>query len=424
MGIIMSKDTGVTSNWIGEWIERNTGLLTSYTTASDDLKGLLSEMTTFVVNGAQMECSEGSAPGDLIIEKDDSLEKIGNQYQANITHCKENNFSSGQFKVCSIKERVKKEAKEELEAELNKVKSKENKWYNKIASFFSSIFGGSGSKESASIEAQIAKLGDCPCEIEIAGDATWENGKEDALVGNEPALIMTSTLACNLGGEIKFVNNGQDWDKNEYEDLLDDIKKFIKLINQIGFHNKDDSPWNIWKMMELFNGMNFCGLLEKDYLIKHFLAQIFHESAFGTRVTEMYNLEECGIGKNIHSHPNAEDYFNMHYAGVNGNGDYASGDGSFYRGIGYIQVTGRVCYEYVQRVTGDDNIMSGGYDYVKDYPGLAAAAWFKDQCADDINADTLPTAVSEKVNYYDTDTFPARAAYYEEISEIYDEKYK
>jgi hypothetical protein len=52
----------------------------------------------------------------------------------------------------------------------------------------------------------------------------------------------------------------------------------------------------------------------------------------------------------------AEDYFNYWYNGVNGNGNYASGDGYRYRGRGYVQITGRGNYAAFGKAIGLDLI--------------------------------------------------------------------
>ena len=49
-----------------------------------------------------------------------------------------------------------------------------------------------------------------------------------------------------------------------------------------------------------------------------------------------------------------QDYFNFWYSGVNGNGDYASGDGYLYRGRGYVQITGRGNYAALGMALGID----------------------------------------------------------------------
>jgi len=45
------------------------------------------------------------------------------------------------------------------------------------------------------------------CKPNIYGK--WQNGKDDVLVEGEPALTTESTLACEYGGVIYFLNDGQ-----------------------------------------------------------------------------------------------------------------------------------------------------------------------------------------------------------------------
>jgi putative chitinase len=62
--------------------------------------------------------------------------------------------------------------------------------------------------------------------------------------------------------------------------------------------------------------------------------------------------ETYGWFKTSEKAPNAEegsqeerDYFNVKYAGILGNGDFASGDGYRYRGQGFVQITGKENYQ-------------------------------------------------------------------------------
>lgn len=94
--------------------------------------------------------------------------------------------------------------------------------------------------------------------------------------------------------------------------------------------------------------------LSKDGLAM-FLAQLHHESAKFTRMTENLNYSAKGLlatfGKYFTSEL-AEQYArqperiaNRVYANRMGNGDYQSGDGYKYRGRGYIQLTGKNNYK-------------------------------------------------------------------------------
>ena len=73
----------------------------------------------------------------------------------------------------------------------------------------------------------------------------------------------------------------------------------------------------------------------------------------------------------------AERIFNSIYAGKNGNGDFASGDGSRYKGRGYIQLTGRDNYRLIGEDIGED--LEGNPNLMLD-PEIAkraSVAWWK-----------------------------------------------
>lgn len=86
-----------------------------------------------------------------------------------------------------------------------------------------------------------------------------------------------------------------------------------------------------------------------------FLAQVAYESARLTAVEENLNYSATGLLKEFrreftpeeaatHAH-HPEAIANKAYAGKNGNGDEASGDGWAFRGRGLIQTTGRANYQ-------------------------------------------------------------------------------
>ncbi|MFD0726960.1 glycoside hydrolase family 19 protein [Lysobacter brunescens] len=130
--------------------------------------------------------------------------------------------------------------------------------------------------------------------------------------------------------------------------------------------------------------------------IGHFLAQIGHESQGLTRGVESMNysaqrLAEMGVANGPGSvwaraaaqsarlARNPQALANFVYAGRNGNGDEASGDGWRYRGRGPIGLTGRGNYADMARDTGLPLVEQP--DLVSGIEGGAAVAcaWWKDK---------------------------------------------
>jgi putative chitinase len=98
--------------------------------------------------------------------------------------------------------------------------------------------------------------------------------------------------------------------------------------------------------------------INTDRRVAAFLAQIAQESAQLNRLEENLNYSAAGLFKTFpREFPSIEaaqpferapeKIANRVYAGRNGNGDEASGDGWRYRGRGAIQVTGRANYRAI-----------------------------------------------------------------------------
>lgn len=157
----------------------------------------------------------------------------------------------------------------------------------------------------------------------------------------------------------------------------------IRLGYDIGAADDDLGLRTLSGMMALVAGRRISDSLRADaghllafmvrygiigrYRIAHFLANLSHESAGFTRRVE--NLSYSDAAHLLSTFPSrikslsdatalcragAVAIGNRVYAGKNGNGDEASGDGYRYRGRGWIQITGRANYAAMVSPTGLD----------------------------------------------------------------------
>jgi len=119
--------------------------------------------------------------------------------------------------------------------------------------------------------------------------------------------------------------------------------------------------------------------------LSHFLSQCAHESGNFKFVKENLNYSAKGLmsvfkkyfpnetlAKQFERKPNA--IANRVYANRMGNGDFNSGDGSKFKGRGYIQLTGKDNYSAFDKVV-EENILEDPDLVATKYP-LLSAAWF------------------------------------------------
>lgn len=146
--------------------------------------------------------------------------------------------------------------------------------------------------------------------------------------------------------------------------------------------------------------------------LSHFLAQCAHESGNFKFVQENLNYSAPGLmnvfkkyfpnitlAKQYERKPNA--IGNKVYANRMGNGDENSGEGSKYKGRGYIQLTGKSNYAAFDKFV-DEDIVENPDIVATKYP-LLSAAWFWDSrklnaVSDGGSTDEVVTKVTKLVN--------------------------
>ncbi|HDC4513477.1 TPA: glycoside hydrolase family 19 protein [Enterobacter cloacae] len=132
----------------------------------------------------------------------------------------------------------------------------------------------------------------------------------------------------------------------------------------------------------------------------HFLAQVGHESAGFTKVSEGLNYSEVALrtmfgnritaeqakdyGRNAGHPANQPMIANIIYANRNGNGDVKSGDGYRYRGRGLIQITGRTNYSALVKQLGVDVVKNPDLLTGNRLAAESAAAWWKNHGLNEI----------------------------------------
>lgn len=148
--------------------------------------------------------------------------------------------------------------------------------------------------------------------------------------------------------------------------------------------------------------------------LAHFLSQCAHESQNFQRVEENLNYSAERLlqvfpkyfnDKNVAQYArNGMAIASRVYANRMGNGNEAGGDGWFYRGRGYLQLTGHDNYAAFD-VTIADDILLNPHLVASDYP-LRSAAWFWmknniNRHADANNIEAVTRAVNDGLNGLD-----------------------
>ena len=166
------------------------------------------------------------------------------------------------------------------------------------------------------------------------------------------------------------------------------------------------------KLTEITNAIN-------DTLVKyeintplrqaHFLAQLLHESGNLVYVKENLSYSEQGLVKTFKKYfineAEAKPYSrqqdkiaNRVYANRMGNGNEASGDGSKFKGRGYIQITGHDNYSSLSKDTGIDFMSKPELLETTKYAALSAG-WFWDKVKLNTFADKDDiTTITKKIN--------------------------
>ena len=133
-----------------------------------------------------------------------------------------------------------------------------------------------------------------------------------------------------------------------------------------------------WEIVELNKALKKADITTKPR-IRHFLAQISHESGGGRYTKELASGEDYEFRDDL--------------------GNVYEGDGVKFKGAGYIQLTGRANYQEFADYMKDPKIMEG-VDYVsKTYPmGSASFWWYNNDMNDLVDSGASVEDVTLRVN--------------------------
>jgi len=159
--------------------------------------------------------------------------------------------------------------------------------------------------------------------------------------------------------------------------LLDEESEWVKTYRQQLSLNENQQPiknenyiekadlayiWNVreslikdWEIEELNKCLRTFDITTKNR-IRHFLAQISHESGGGRY------MKEIASGRS--------------YEGRRDLGNTKPGDGVRYKGAGYLQMTGRYNYQAFADYINDQKVMQGVNYVAKTYPATSAGFWW------------------------------------------------
>lgn len=140
-------------------------------------------------------------------------------------------------------------------------------------------------------------------------------------------------------------------------------QKQLKKLGWVKSSTKIKSVKKLNKALEKYK-------MDKVQIARHFISQCMHESALGEIVSEQWEGDD------------KYEYFRKYERGNLGKqlGNTKKDDGYRFRGVGYIQVTGRHNQSKFAKAVGDKKIESEGTDYIKKkgskYLWLISAFWW------------------------------------------------
>jgi predicted chitinase len=167
------------------------------------------------------------------------------------------------------------------------------------------------------------------------------------------AITTGDFLTCFYGGIIEIVEvptvNGTKWQGKEYVTAYQ--------LSAMGLIGVTDS------MVNDLNRVLFKYEINTIERIRHFLAQVQHESGNGKTLIEQYN------GNSPESYFSNRD-FRPEYEHTH------AGDGARYRGAGYMQLTWKITYRSFSEYVEDNRIVEEGTLYVASNYAWESAGWY------------------------------------------------
>jgi len=157
---------------------------------------------SYVLHGAKIFCSCGSRESRLVVPLGNGT-NIHDMPMLTVKDCSPNQNIQG-FGFCSSMENPQRQI--EMDEIMEEVEG-ESGFLDNVMNFFSS--GKTKKKKSEEYAQDVQKNVLVCCVPEFASNDEWQEGTEALIIGKEMALNSTCSITCKWGGNIVFVEDGQ-----------------------------------------------------------------------------------------------------------------------------------------------------------------------------------------------------------------------